>query len=172
MLPLQFAPPPGRPLSLLAIGAHPDDIEIGAGGTLLTLAESQPGLEVRYLVLTGTAERQLEARRAAAAFLPGTRLTLLPPEVGTPGTESPDGSALHEANTLQQKYITVKSVELLRSGQRKNGGAWKLSKVLATDGVSYTTFAGHRYEVGKEYTIEYEEKQSGSFIDYRIKEPK
>jgi LmbE family N-acetylglucosaminyl deacetylase len=61
---------------LLAIGAHPDDIEIGAGGTLLTLAESQPGLEVRYLVLTGTAERQLEARRAAAAFLPGASLTV------------------------------------------------------------------------------------------------
>ena len=76
MLPLQFAPPPGRPLRLLAIGAHPDDIEIGAGGTLLTLAESQPGLEVRYLVLTGTAERQLEARRAAAAFLPGASLTV------------------------------------------------------------------------------------------------
>ena len=96
----------------------------------------------------------------------------LPPEVGTPGVESPDASGLHETHTLQQKYITVKSVELLRSGQRKNGGAWKLSKVLATDGVSYTTFAGHRYEVGKEYTIEYEAKQSGSFIDYRIKEPK
>ena len=76
MLPLQFAPPPGRPLSLLAIGAHPDDIEIGAGGTLLTLAESQPGLEVRYLVLTGTAERRLEARRAAASFLPGASLTV------------------------------------------------------------------------------------------------
>lgn len=76
MLPLQFAPPPGRPLRLLAIGAHPDDIEIGAGGTLLTLAESQPGFEVRYLVLTGTAERQLEARRAAAAFLPGASLTV------------------------------------------------------------------------------------------------
>jgi LmbE family N-acetylglucosaminyl deacetylase len=76
VLPLQFASPPGRPLSLLAIGAHPDDIEIGAGGTLLTLAESQPGFEVRYLVLTGTAERQLEARRAAAAFLPGATLTV------------------------------------------------------------------------------------------------
>jgi len=61
---------------VLAIGAHPDDIEIGAGGTLLTLAESQPGLEVRYLVLTGTAERQLEARRAAASFLPGASLTV------------------------------------------------------------------------------------------------
>jgi len=76
VLPLQFAPPPGRPLRVLAIGAHPDDIEIGAGGTLLTLAESQPGLEVRYLVLTGTAERQLEARRAAASFLPGASLTV------------------------------------------------------------------------------------------------
>ena len=32
------------PLSVLAIGAHPDDIEIGGGGPLLGLAESQPGL--------------------------------------------------------------------------------------------------------------------------------
>jgi len=68
--------PSGRPLSLLAVGAHPDDIEIGAGGTLLSLAESQPGLQVRYLVLTGAAERQLEARNAANAFLPGADVTI------------------------------------------------------------------------------------------------
>lgn len=72
MLSLRFQPPPGRPLSVLAIGAHPDDIEIGGGGTLLALSESQPGLSVHYVVLTGTAERQLEARQAARAFLPGT----------------------------------------------------------------------------------------------------
>ena len=59
VLPLRLSAPEGRPLSLLAIGAHPDDIEIGAGGTLLSLAESQPGLQVRYVVLTGTADRQL-----------------------------------------------------------------------------------------------------------------
>ena len=47
MLPLPLAIPPGRPLSLLAIGAHPDDIEIGAGGTLLSLAAAQPGLRAR-----------------------------------------------------------------------------------------------------------------------------
>jgi len=61
---------------VLAIGAHPDDIEIGAGGTLLSLAESQPGLKVRSVVLTGTAERQAEARQAARAFSPGADLSV------------------------------------------------------------------------------------------------
>jgi LmbE family N-acetylglucosaminyl deacetylase len=69
MLPLQLSAPPGRPLSLLAVGAHPDDIEIGAGGILLSLAASR--LRVRYVVLTGTAERHEEASNAARAFLPG-----------------------------------------------------------------------------------------------------
>jgi LmbE family N-acetylglucosaminyl deacetylase len=69
MLPLRLSAPPGRPLSFLVLGAHPDDIEIGAGGTLLSLAESRP--RVRYVVLTGTAERHAEAGHAARAFLPG-----------------------------------------------------------------------------------------------------
>ncbi len=51
MLPLHLKLPEDRPMSVLAIGAHPDDIEIGAGGTLLTLAESLPGLRVRYVFL-------------------------------------------------------------------------------------------------------------------------
>ena len=63
-------------MTVLAIGAHPDDIEIGAGGTLLTLADSQPGLRVRYVVLTGTEERHAEARQAAVAFNPGADLTI------------------------------------------------------------------------------------------------
>jgi LmbE family N-acetylglucosaminyl deacetylase len=76
MLPLHLNAPPGRPLSILAIGAHPDDIEIGAGGTLLVLGEAEPGLRARCLVLTGTAERHEEARNAAGAFLPGAELTV------------------------------------------------------------------------------------------------
>ena len=76
MLPFQLEAPAGRPLSILAIGAHPDDIEIGAGGTLLSLAAACPGLQARYLVLTGTAERHEEARSAATAFLPATHVNI------------------------------------------------------------------------------------------------
>ena len=76
MLPLHLAMPRDRPLSVLAIGAHPDDIEIGAGGILLSLAGSQPGLRARYVVLTGAPERRREARNAARAFLPAADLVV------------------------------------------------------------------------------------------------
>ncbi|MGN6198942.1 PIG-L deacetylase family protein [Humibacter sp.] len=58
--------PPG-PLTMFAIGAHPDDIEIGCGATLLSLT-SRGNVDLRTLVATGTPERQEEARRAAEAF--------------------------------------------------------------------------------------------------------
>jgi LmbE family N-acetylglucosaminyl deacetylase len=69
------APDPERaPLSILALGAHPDDIEIAAGGMLLSLAERHPGLHVRYVLLSGTPDRQRDARTAARAFTPGADL--------------------------------------------------------------------------------------------------
>jgi LmbE family N-acetylglucosaminyl deacetylase len=74
MLSLHLGAPPGGPLSVLAIGAHPDDIEIGAGGLLLGLAGV--ALQARYVVLTGTADRQQEARDAARSFMPNADLTI------------------------------------------------------------------------------------------------
>jgi LmbE family N-acetylglucosaminyl deacetylase len=76
MLPLHVTKSAAGPLSVLIIGAHPDDIEIGAGGTLLSLGESEPGLRAHYVVMTGTSDRQQEARTAASAFLPTADLTI------------------------------------------------------------------------------------------------
>jgi LmbE family N-acetylglucosaminyl deacetylase len=68
---------PGRaPLSVLALGAHPDDLEIAAGGTLLSLAARHSGLHARYVLLSGVPERQREARAAARAFLPDADLQI------------------------------------------------------------------------------------------------
>ncbi|MEU3551085.1 MULTISPECIES: PIG-L deacetylase family protein [Streptomyces] len=70
----------GRVDRVVAVGAHCDDIAIGAGGTLLTLCRARPGLRVDALVLTGGGgEREEEERAALAAFCPGAdlRLTVL-----------------------------------------------------------------------------------------------
>jgi LmbE family N-acetylglucosaminyl deacetylase len=62
---------------VVAVGAHCDDIAIGAGGTLLTLCRAHPGLRVDALVLSGGGtEREQEERAALAAFCPGADLRL------------------------------------------------------------------------------------------------
>jgi LmbE family N-acetylglucosaminyl deacetylase len=65
-----------QPVRLLCIGAHPDDIEIGCGGTLLGLAELSVVEHATFVVLTGDAIRHEEARVAAELFLPGTDVSL------------------------------------------------------------------------------------------------
>lgn len=69
--------PPAGPLNVLCLGAHPDDIEIGCGGTLLELG-ARPETTVAAVVLTAaTAERRREAERATPRFFPGAGVTVL-----------------------------------------------------------------------------------------------
>jgi len=56
---------------VLAIGCHADDIEIGCGGTLLSLARANPKLEVDWVVLAAEGDRADEARASAEGFLAG-----------------------------------------------------------------------------------------------------
>ncbi len=66
---LTFDPSTGRGLNALVIGAHADDIEIGAGGTILRLAAEGRLATVRWVVLSAKDIRADEARRSAEAFL-------------------------------------------------------------------------------------------------------
>jgi LmbE family N-acetylglucosaminyl deacetylase len=62
---------------VVVLGAHCDDIAIGAGGTLLALCEANPGLRVDALVLSGGGtDREDEERAALRGFCPGADLEL------------------------------------------------------------------------------------------------
>jgi LmbE family N-acetylglucosaminyl deacetylase len=57
--------------TVLCLGAHCDDIEIGAAGLLMSLIEHNPLIEVHWHVFGATEERAAETRRAAAVLLDG-----------------------------------------------------------------------------------------------------
>jgi LmbE family N-acetylglucosaminyl deacetylase len=55
--------------TVVCLGAHPDDIEIGAAGTIALLASQFPMAHFHFVVLTGSEQRQQEARSSAAQLL-------------------------------------------------------------------------------------------------------
>lgn len=61
----------GRPLKLLCLGAHCDDIEIGAGATVLRLLRDNPGAEVLWVIFSSNEARKTEARACAERLLAG-----------------------------------------------------------------------------------------------------
>ena len=71
MLPLRLGSPEASAARVLAIGAHPDDIEIGCAGTILKLIEQEAVSEIHWVVLSGEDERAGEARQSAEALLEG-----------------------------------------------------------------------------------------------------
>lgn len=56
------------PLQILCLGAHPDDIEIGCGGTILRLLQQYPNCVFHWVVFSALGVRADEAKRAAALF--------------------------------------------------------------------------------------------------------
>jgi len=68
---LSFVKKNGEPLKALFLGAHSDDIELGCGGTILSLLEQGQELEVWWVVFAASPARRLEAERSAKMFLRG-----------------------------------------------------------------------------------------------------
>lgn len=116
----------GRLREIAVLGAHCDDIAIGLGASLLTIARTCAGLRVHALVLSGAdTEREAEERRALAAFAPGAdiRLTVL---------DVPDGRAPVHWNRIKDELARFRArtdAQLIFAPQR--GDAHQDHRVLA-----------------------------------------
>jgi LmbE family N-acetylglucosaminyl deacetylase len=62
-------------LRVLCLGAHSDDVEIGCGGTILSLLRQRQDVEVHWTVFSAAGGRAEEARASAADFLQGAART-------------------------------------------------------------------------------------------------
>ncbi len=103
MLPLLLGPAEAKPARALAIGAHPDDIEIGCAGTIMKLIEDSALSEVRWVVLSGEGERAQEARRSAEALLeplPGSEVVIC---------DFPDGFFPYEGKKIKDFFEGLKA---------------------------------------------------------------
>ena len=69
MLSLDLARIKKKGLSVLCLGAHADDIEIGCGGTILNLASRAVEPSVHWVVFSARSPRADEARKSAERFL-------------------------------------------------------------------------------------------------------
>jgi LmbE family N-acetylglucosaminyl deacetylase len=59
-----------QPPSILCIGSHCDDIEIGCGATLVRWAREYPGTRFTWAIFSGQPQRVAESQAAARALLP------------------------------------------------------------------------------------------------------
>jgi LmbE family N-acetylglucosaminyl deacetylase len=62
--------------TVLCLGAHSDDIEIGCSGLLMTLRERYSGLRFHWVVFSGDEVRERETRAAAARLMAGANFSM------------------------------------------------------------------------------------------------
>lgn len=86
---------PGERVSVLCLGAHSDDIEIGAGATILGWIASGARVDLHWCVLSAMGQRATEAEASAAAFAAGAERSRV--ELGT----FKDGFFLYDGNELK-----------------------------------------------------------------------
>jgi len=66
-----------RGLSVLCLGAHSDDIEIGCGGTILRLLKAYSNCTITWVVFCADAARRREALSSAKRFLRGAKVSTI-----------------------------------------------------------------------------------------------
>ncbi len=86
----------GQPIQILCLGAHSDDIEIGAGGALLQWIGSRADVHVHWCVLSANGARAAEAEASATAFLAGAASSRIELETFRDGYFPYDGAKLKD----------------------------------------------------------------------------
>ena len=71
MIKLEWTKERQQPLTVLCLGAHSDDIEIGCGATILQLGRQCVKPRFFWVVLSATGVRKTEAQKAAHQFMAG-----------------------------------------------------------------------------------------------------
>lgn len=134
---LSLTPTAGQQIVVLGLAAHPDDLEIGCGGTLLQLVsdlarQGGDGVVVHSVVMTGSQARVAEARAAAVDFLgpamPGELLALGLPDGSLPADWDAAKSGLRGATAdLVPDWVLVPSRSDAHQDHRLLGElAWQL----------------------------------------------
>jgi LmbE family N-acetylglucosaminyl deacetylase len=145
MLPLLLGRPEATAARVLAIGAHPDDIEIGCAGTILKLIEQGAVSELIWVVLSGEDGRAEEARRSAGALLEDV------PQSEVVVCDFPDGFFPYEGKRIKDFFEQLKvdlSPDVVLTHQR---GDLHQDHRLSCE-LTWNTFRDHlilEYEVPK-----------------------
>jgi LmbE family N-acetylglucosaminyl deacetylase len=69
MLRAKLEKPKKSQLTMLCLGAHSDDIEIGCGGSVIKWIDEHPEVQVHWVVLSASQGRENEAQTSAELFL-------------------------------------------------------------------------------------------------------
>jgi LmbE family N-acetylglucosaminyl deacetylase len=145
MIQLNLDSAPGGALSILCLGSHSDDIEIGCGGTVLRLREQYPRCVLYWLVFSAIGIREAEAQRGAELFAGANR-----PE-GTVLKNFPDGFmpfAGDEVKAVFEELKQTTSPDLIFTHNRKD--AHQDHRLIAE--LTWNTFRDHlilEYEIPK-----------------------
>jgi LmbE family N-acetylglucosaminyl deacetylase len=134
-----------KPLTVLCLGCHSDDIEIGCGGTILRLIRDYPSVKFYWVVFSAIGVRRDEAQRAVELFVGSEHLEQLVLK------EFPDGFMPFVGSEVKAIFEELKnkvSPDLILTHQRRD--AHQDHRLLSE--LTWNTFRDHlilEYEIPK-----------------------